>query len=273
MSAKKTFSPELLRNLYKETKSLAKMSTILGCSEPTVHKYMNQFGIEYVHARKYTVDKNFFCQTNEGEVQFYWAGFLAANGNITYYVGSENSKRGPEKAYRIFIDLAVYDKEQLEKLNQALGSNAPIKKEIVLIKGYPYPRISLLISSKDLVNDLVMFGIIPNKKLTYCIPEWIMANPNLRHFIRGWVDGLGGFYTKDSKSYFRTTGTIQLLNQLKTIFLREAIANVSDIIIDDSNDASNFTLMLNNEDSIERLYKWLYSDCTVWLERKRPQSF
>ncbi len=220
--------------------------------------------------RRYTINKEFFSSLNNCEASFYWAGFLAANGSISTTVGSSTSKRGIEKAYRIFVNVAVYDKETLERMRDALGSEAPVKEEIVNKNTSPYTRASILISCKDLVEDLVRFGIFSKSKSTYTMPDWLVDHPDIRHFIRGWVDGLGGFYQVEGKKTFRTRGTVEFLKQLNVIFsIHVKIHDLNRPIF--TSEQGNYISYVNNHD-VDSIAHWLYDNCQHYMPRKRQAA-
>jgi len=106
----------------------------------------------------------------------YVLGFFIADGNMI------KNKRG---AY--FISIEITDKDILEKIREVIGSNhkISIRKEIENHK----ERYRLQIGSKEMFNDLLKLGVVPNKskviELPY-VPDKYMPN-----FVRGYFDGDG----------------------------------------------------------------------------------
>lgn len=265
---KKHLDREALARLYQETQSLKEMASNLGCSIPTVRKYMLEYNIPFdPYPRRYSINRIFFSSMNDGEASFYWAGFIAANASVFHTMGAASSIRGVEKSYRISVNVALIDKEFLEQMRDALGSTAPVKIETVKQKNSEYTRASLIISSKDLVLDLMRFDILPKKKLTYKIPEWLLVHQDLRHFIRGWIDGLGGFSeTVSGYRMFKTHGTIAFLEQLKIVLSKLNLNDSNRNITISKN--SNSIIYVNNND-LKKIAHWLYDNCQHFLERKK----
>lgn len=263
------FNAEQLSSLYQETGSLTGMAEALGVSLPTVRKYMKRFGIEYNSSpRRYPIFQKFFSESNDGEANHYWAGFLAANASIFHTAGNEHSPRGIEKAYRIYCNVAVEDRIQLEHLTQALQTNVPVRTEVVSLDGRPYTRAAVLISSKDLVMDLMRFEVLPDKKANFVMPGWLQASPWVRHFIRGWVDGLGGFYLSSGKKIFRTRGTVAFLRQLRSVLDRELHLNRLDRV-----ENKDGQIDFIDPEDVLLIAHWLYSDAEWFLRRKRDLAY
>jgi hypothetical protein len=123
---------------------------------------------------KYSFNRNFFSTITPESA--YWAGFLAADGNIDT----------PGLAVRIGIH--PKDIELLNNFKLCTGVEVPIQSKI---NNGNHPFVSLVVSSKDWVIDLEKnFNVVPNKSL-------ILKPPNITdldlkwHFIRGVFDGDG----------------------------------------------------------------------------------
>jgi len=109
----------------------------------------------------------------------YWAGFIAADGNLF------------AKDKSLSIGLALRDLNHLEKFKRAVGSNAKIS----IILSNNSARIT--IRSHNIFEALYNRGIRPNKSLTIQsvnIPEKLIAP-----FLRGVYDGDGSISGSDRK--------------------------------------------------------------------------
>jgi hypothetical protein len=123
--------------------------------------------------RKYYQNDNYFNQyTIE---RCYWAGFIAADGNIH------------KNKDKVIVQLSSSDLDHLEKLKNVVNYTGPIRNYQNNFSGMSV----LQISSKQMVNDLFrLFNITPKKSKTL-IPPTLLLEDHIRAFIRGYFDGDG----------------------------------------------------------------------------------
>lgn len=106
----------------------------------------------------------------------YWAGFLAADGNLRL------SHRG-HKCIRLY--LGVVDLRHLEKFKSFLGSGHKIATP------EKYARCSIEFVSEQIYDDLVSkYNLTPRKSMTYTFPTQV-PEEYLGPFLRGYFDGDG----------------------------------------------------------------------------------
>ena len=116
--------------------------------------------------RKYCVNKQYFDAPNIGNS--YWAGFIAADGNI----------RADRK--RLSLKLAEKDREHLEAFKSAIKYTGPVLK-----------NCELQIASPDLVHGLeANYNITPQKTHTLQ-PPLLSSTEERLSFIKGLIDGDG----------------------------------------------------------------------------------
>ena len=243
-----------LEDLYQEYGSFYAIAKEIGCAPKTVKFYMDKFGIDYkpISVRKYTIDDNIFSE--DSERSFYWAGFLAANGSV-----SDN--------YRIYINMGKDNKSFLEKMTKAFGTNTPVKDVVIRSKTTkPYIATSLLITSKKISEDLKRFNVVPRKKQTYFIPNEILNSNFIRHFVRGWIDGLGGFYKEHE---FRTSGTVHILEQICDLFERNSIAFDGAITPTTKNLGK---LYIGKKQYVANIAHYLYDDSVHFMDSKKEKA-
>lgn len=177
------------------------------------------------YTSKYKVNHNIFQEENEAS--FYLAGFIAADGCIRI---SKTNKNRNYINHRLQISLSKDDKEHLVKIRELLGSTNPINDyEIKNSKKNPnwndVWESKLLITSKQIVNDLKKFNIVPRKSLTYKFPSWLKKHPLRKHFMRGYFDGDGSFYFNKELSYnrlcFSLRGTKEFLKVYQRVLERD----------------------------------------------------
>lgn len=106
----------------------------------------------------------------------------------------------------LHIYLSSKDKDHLILFQKCLETDAPIQD--ITVKNKPGPNNSLKkneyfmslinICSKEIVLSLQQYNIVDHKTFTYTLPNVIRTNENLRHFIRGCLDGDGCFSIRNN---------------------------------------------------------------------------
>jgi len=137
------------------------------------------------------INENIFddIQTEE---QFYWLGFILADGNI--YHPQKRSKQ-------LNFGLKESDWEHLEKFKKFIGSN----------KSLYYNNNAVFVSfySNRICSKLEKYGIVPRKSLIVKVPEFCKNN---RHFWRGMIDGDGWLgFNKNGYPYLGLCGTPNII--------------------------------------------------------------
>lgn len=136
------------------------------------------------------MNEKFFNQINSNNVA-YWIGFIAADGTISV---SKN---------KLGFGLSSKDKVQLEKFKITINNeNVITERNTLCTNGKYYPSCYLNIYSKQIVSDLLKYGIEERKSykdidfLSYIPDEYKFS------FICGLFDGDGWFCnTEKSKSF------------------------------------------------------------------------
>lgn len=152
----------------------------------------------------YTYDETFFL--NDTSESFYWAGFIAADGNVS------------SKTNTMTIGLAGKDALHLEKFKKSIGTNSKIVIKDVKM-GYKYfTKASIRITSSKIKGSLVRFNIVPQKTNIYVMPNFILTHKYLHHFLRGYFDGDGSFFiTSRGDITFSMCGVLEFLGQWQSI--------------------------------------------------------
>ena len=213
--------------------------------------------------RKYTHNEAFFSSI-ENEEQAYWLGFIAADG----YISSSNNSSNAA----LVVSLAMKDIEHLYRLQKALQSNHPIKE-------YIYSKVQfarLFIRSKQLTDDLASYGIVAAKTFTFNWP--ILPEKLLVPFLRGYVDGDGGFYINSNKKDFKRANytnhifsvtSNKLFIEACQQFLMEKCALLQTKLDQRHTNIPIFTLRYSGRQQCLRIGKLLYEGATIYLPRKR----
>jgi hypothetical protein len=206
---------------------------------------------------KYKCNEDFFAQDNE--LSFYWAGFIAADGCVR----EKKTKYSSIKTFE--MALSTKDLAHMELLKKHIEAENPIR--ICGNKRQNTENCHITISSSRIFDDLNRFGIVPRKSKILQFPDWLARHELVRHFMRGYFDGDGGYYI--NKKYNNLTMDICGTEQFLTVF--------KDIMEADNRPQSiakpyfkNGIYNLNYSGNIQctAFSAFLYDDCSVYLNRK-----
>lgn len=143
------------------------------------------------------MNDNFFNNIDSHNVA-YWIGFIAADGSISV------------KRNKLSFGLSIKDKEHLEKFKKTIGCNNIItERDTLSTNGKYYSSCYLTISSKEIVSDLLTYGIEERKSykdidfLSYIPDEYKFS------FICGLFDGDGWFCNTQKTKNFGICGNEQ----------------------------------------------------------------
>lgn len=216
--------------------------------------------------RLYTCNYRYF-QNIDSEEKAYWLGFIMADGHIfeTYKGNRPNPARG------LKITLSVVDKDHLYKFRDCMDSNHPIRT--YSRKGSnDYCRI--VINDSNLYYDLVNLGAIPNKTFKVKFPN--IEEKYYKHYIRGLWDGDGGFSVKTRKSTLKVvydkwylTSTLESLKVIEGYICQQLNLPFKSHYQKRWKDRDdNIYRLQYSSSNCGRVLKLLYSDCSIYLERK-----
>jgi intein/homing endonuclease len=173
-----------IQNLIAFGKRPNEIAKILNLNYVSTQSYIKtNFNINF--SRTYYIEHpDYFSQINT-HAKAYWLGFIAADG----YLITKYSNMG--------IQLSIKDKVAVEKFKNELGSKIPlliIKERVLNVNNKTYignKMIRFTIGNKQLYNDLIHLGIVPQKSM---IIGNIIENIPYQYrnaFIIGYFDGDG----------------------------------------------------------------------------------
>ena len=241
-------------NTPETDRSLTKLGSKYNIRRQTLSERFKQWGYEIINFQNK-------CRLNEkvfdnmcSEEQFYWLGFMYADGNI--------SKEGN----RIEMRLSIKDIEHLEKFKKFLNLSTEIRTGKT--NGNEFCHLS--VRNKHLWNTLNKLGCVPQKSLILKFPNLSLFKnkENILHFIRGYVDGDGclTIYKDNNKDRTQLSiiGTEHFLNTINQLFNNKGyLRNKS------TNNYNNLAFELKFSDVPSRkLARYLYENATIYLERK-----
>lgn len=183
----------------------------------------------------------------------YWAGFLAADGNV-------------DQKGRVRIMLKYDDYSHLEKFKEFLQSTHTISSNTT-----KYNRCSFEFTSRYICDILdINFNIVPNKTAIYTLPS--IPNKYFRHYVRGYFDGDGSICESFSNINSSTATlyttfasgskdfSVELFDKLNTILLINGH-------LQEFKDSNKYQIKYTTNNS-RALLSWMYKDAEVYLDRK-----
>lgn len=250
----KDISKQELEKIYEECKTKKAMASFLNVNEKTVAIYLKKYNIEKCigsqGARKHTYNESYF-ENIDCQEKAYWLGFLMADGCI--YAGSD------KYSYRLQINLKLSDKSHLELFQQTIGSSYKIQEKIL-----KNAEICLLkVNSTKMCKDLIVQGVIPRKSLVCSKPN--LPSELIPHFIRGYFDGDGCITccNRERWSFSFTGGEDMLLFIQNELQCKTGLYKIKH--------SKALSLEAGSKESLIYFYEYIYSDATVYLNRKKEK--
>ncbi len=194
---------------------------------------------------RYKVNHNFFKEPNN--INCYWAGLIAADGNII------NN--------RVRLYLHENDVERIKNFIDMLESNYLIYSSRKLC--------GIEISSPQMVVDLCNnFHIVPNKS-KILEPPLLEKENHIRHFIRGYMDGDGWISIRSKqKSCVGFCGTYNMMKWIKN-HVQQYIIGTSNVSI--TPNGSIFAVRFTGSQCLYIL-NWLYATTSVHQRLRRKYN-
>jgi hypothetical protein len=219
-----------------------------------MYKSLREFGVivRDTSHRLYNIDETMF-ECIDCEWKAYLLGMLYADGCV--------------RRLNITLRLHEKDKSIMEKLSAIVKCNLHYSSPIT----YTYSTYSrniggqyhFNINSKKVVSDIIKLGCGPRKSLTLEFPSYdIIPQKLFHHFVRGYFDGDGCIqpYTFHiiSSDAFCIGFQKWLMQEMKISSYLKKHEKVSRV-------------MVHRRKDIEEIYKYLYKDATLYLNRKREK--
>ena len=238
----------------EEARSLTKLGSKYNIKRQTLSERFKKWGYEIINQQNRCRLNDKVFDNLQSEEQFYWLGFMFADGNI--------SKEGN----RIEMRLSIKDINHLEKFRKFLNLSTEIRTGETNGNGFCH----LSVRNKHLWTTLNNLGCTPQKSLTLTFPnlKLFTKKEHILHFLRGYVDGDGCLTISKDGNKLRTrltmVGTESFLNSVNHLFSNKGyVRNKS---IKNYNNQS-FELKFSDLPS-RKLARYLYENATVYLDRK-----
>lgn len=240
----------IIDKYVNENYTLKRLGKEFGCSYGTIRNCLNKNGIKTRGNKQRYPRNEFYFNAIDTKEKAYWLGFLYADGCV--------HKNNNE------ISVSSIDEEHLKKFQLAIGA---ISHKICCIEDKRFQDVKVVysfnIKDKQLHDDLIKWGCVPNKSLI------LSAIPNIprnfvSHFIRGYFDGNGSLHYLKGTNNYRisfTSGSKLLLEDIE----KELQVNLSL-----NNCKNTYHLQISGRKQIQRILNYLYIDSTenIRLDRK-----
>lgn len=207
-----------------------------------------------------------FFREIDTEEKAYWLGFSVGDASISFLRNGGSYE----------ITLCEEDKSHLEKFIKSLESEHCLKRREIKLKGYDKIHVAyrLILCGYEFTKDLERRGCIERKSLTKTFPtEEQCPKEFLRHYIRGYVDAngsIGNTVHEDGRitnQYFQLDSSVYFLEGMIK-YIEELIPESKDTMKIYYKENSKGTSMRTTPTIAKKLIKYLYSDCSVYLDRK-----
>lgn len=254
--------------LSKERKVSEKEICIeLGVSYKILYYYKIKFNIKTTSRGKnpnsrikriYNINDEYFNKFNT--LSAYWAGFIAADGNI-----SQDCKK-------LTIALSIKDKNHLLQFLKNVKSNYKISEFLSKKK---YKACSITVVSSNICKQLLnKYNITPNKSLTL-LPPKLTKDLLIDSFIIGYIDGDGCIRTNSCKNgclVISVLGTLPMCIWIKNRISKIYGKQIGCISHDKKHHENTYSLTIANKDA-RVIFKHLYNINVPKLSRKWKEEY
>ncbi|MDQ0257507.1 hypothetical protein J2S74_004965 [Evansella vedderi] len=240
---------------YLAGEKTSKLAQKYKMSAQNVRQHLRVRGIERgIMGNMYRANFNYFTDIDTEE-KAYLLGFIYADCCLT--------KKGT-----LTITLARKDKDIIIKFKEAMEAEHPIREHTAKTRVGDFEVVSLDITSPLLSQDLMKFGVVPNKTHKIKFPE-NLDRMLYKAFIRGYIDGDGTFCLARNNQYaIDIEGTQDFLESIRKIIQVE-LAVPARAKLFAANPSNNIRrLQLRGKDQVMTVLKWLYEDSKIHSDRK-----
>lgn len=166
----------LLAEMYSDSKvSREAMEQAFGRNWESIESKAQERGFRRPHPTRIAIHRDYF-RVIDTEEKAYWLGFLAADGSIQNRPGK----------HQVSLGLQAKDLYWLTKYRDTVAPDAAITDRRT-------GNFVVSVASKEMVQDLVGYGLIPNKAKTLRFPQAVTGSLAMP-FILGYFDGDGNLY-------------------------------------------------------------------------------
>jgi len=228
----------------------------------TLRKHL-QIMNETTDRRTATVDHSYFKVIDTPE-KAYWLGFILADGSL-------------KKLDQVCVALNREDKPHLERLRDTLSPDSNIcdYEANNNVTGKKYPTSSLSVTSKQMISDLAVHGVAPNKTKVEQ-PKLDLRDDLVRHYIRGFFDGDGwiSIYDRRPQDRCKNPKTEFGFGSSEDMceFVSQHLHEVLGIKYKEPKKGYIYRIRYTSNKDIAKIIQYLYHDTVLYLPRKKETA-
>lgn len=260
---------DYLLNNYK-TKTYREIGVELGRSLDAVR---SKAALLNLNKERYHCDYDYF-KVIDTEEKAYWLGFIFADG-WTYL--SRSTEAGC-----LGIELQKGDVGHLRKFNKSIHGNYKItfrtRENTTDVAPGIHDMCAIRIFSREMTDDLIEKGVVPNKSLVKEFPTDIPEDL-IRHFIRGYFDGNGCVSAGKDKDkrinalhFSFHSGSLNFITSIKNILARYNIfsSDIAPTVFNEKlgKETCFYFSVYSNYSNSQKFYSFLYDNYSISLDRK-----
>lgn len=255
---RKELTPEQLQNYQQDLQkgmSDVELSKKYNLDKTTLRriKEENHFERNYNRINK-NINNYYFTSIDTAE-KAYWLGFLYTDGSVDHYHATG----------RIRLQLQEQDKEILEKFQQCLR----LENQIIYDKRTNSTCCSVEFVSEQIYNDLINFGIVPNKTYkSQHIPFHKIPSQFIPAFLLGLFDGDGSLSCSENYS---TDVTLNFTSFYQSV-VEDFQLEIDKLINKTTHNKNFFTSAWHTQwrgrQQVLSILNILYTNCPIHLDRK-----
>lgn len=200
---------------------------------------------------------DYYFNVIDTEAKAYFVGFLMADGGLVK--GSHTSEY-----IRVSLHVSQEDLEIVKKFK------AEIESEHTIFIGKKFNDCALRFVSRQMVYDLMEFGIVPKKTGGETLNIENIPSSLLRHTIRGLIDGDGWVSVGSSETNIGICGSYNICNFVQSYF--SATVGTSPLKVSKVKDKDCYKIGYSSIVDQYKIIHHLYKDSTIYLSRKARKA-
>lgn len=252
------FSEEVRQEIiqrYTDYETIASIAKSIGCSSWFVKDLIRKYGVPTRGTKpRYPDLKHDYFSVIDSPEKAWILGFIATDGCVSGRSLSWALKRA--------------DRYILEQIASIICPSVIVTNSFSSDKKMePQPISRLSFYSKQLCDDLLQYGIHPNK--TETVQFWHGVSDSLcPHYLRGIIDGDGCLYTSGTRNHISLCSASKqfLLDVSQSI---EKHTGIQHPYLGKRNNCKAWEIKYWKNDNVKKITQWLYQDDSIGLIRKK----